>query len=1662
MHPVCLCLTLILAAGERVLIDDFEDSAAWSPNADGGVVAQLSRDTQCVHSGESALRIDYRDAAPHWSNQQRAIQLPSTAGLFDLWVYRESAAPDAAMHLWLFEPDGDGYATRLLDDGAIVGRWAPGWHHLQVPLKSFEFQPRGNKQRDLASVNRMLIGCNYGDMVVCVDDLSFVEGEETKMAPGEPRIYDDGLIKALDIVLDKNVPRNLDLLGEGWWDLEPDATWTGRDGKPAEVAFTVEAGRDYLITYQDAAVPVARQKGACDVAFTLNGEVVQTVHVTAERNTFRIPLPADRLRPGVNRIAISAPTFVPQQVGEGGDTRTLGAKIARIEIASYARTTGKVSRTNKGSIAVWRDDVPVRGAASDPAYLGKLLTDAGYGVTFVSTADLLSPVFLTRDNFDLLVLPYGASYPAHGKQALDNYLAQGGRFFSVGGYAFDNPLLRTAGTWVDERSVWRAVGGASIDIGGHEDEAHLVGRWHQRESGDRMWGMPDGSVRVRWTTGRSGVKVPVDPTLDYTLRIALAFRDAEWYATNATTKAPIKGTVLVNEQKVGDFEGEAGVITLEFPVPQAALAGKKQAEVWLQSGTWSPGAIAASADKRELGVAVDWISLVPANAPEAAAQPDAAEFDVRINTSKGRPQDALSLDRDQIGAFDPSYPLRRATLIKPAPALAWIAPGVGDVQLRASQMAGPRATFEGWGASSMSASNSPVFPELWGVRTPLFEAYDDYGRPRGSVGAMVRNYAGPYAGSTWVYFGVNNVDLFPAGDRRMARAFTGIVESALRDVYIESLDTDLACYRPGETATISVKARNQTAQSRELTVAQAVAGAKGRSAEAERSVTVPAHGEATVTFDHKPGPQPDDLYRVTVELREGGGRVIDRMETGFTVWDEDVVRSGIDLRWRDNWFWDGDRQVFLTGTNQTGMMFFSADENPLVWDRDFAQMRDNNVNVMRVLHFSPFVGTGRPPQATPLDLARPMPEKLARQLDAIVQLCQKHKVCLFLTLHDWMGVNLTDEELTAQESFARQVAERYKGIPGPFFDVQNEPTVGASDNPSDRRLWNEFLAGRYGTDEALRAAWGDEAPAERLGQIPVASGRDEWTSVRSADYSRFKNLLLDRWVGANAAGSKAGDPDRLVTVGYLPWMWNADKLIGQEHCDFANMHDYVGGNAYPREFKITDRRFEGKGLSLGEFGAKVHPAWGETADPDGFVGVTMKEGELWFLRMSHYTLGLGGSMLCNWDWKDMTGCVFPWGIVHPGDAVPKDMLRAFRDISLLFRQFQFAYEPPAVYVLVPDEHRMGASEKPVTNAAMALIDVLISLRVPFNVINESSLAKLPPTARVMLWPVPFCPSDETYGLVRQFVERGGFLYVSGDLSYDVDRKRTKTDRLKDLCGVEFVRELYPDIQWQKAPGQALADGAGRTYDFAAHPCVEVRPAGARQLDGTVGALPLLTENAVGRGKVWYITDPLELHPDAGQQGLYAGLLKTAGIEPERVEPDDPNLHAFRVPTRDGGEVWVLYNNNADKALDAAVMTFGGKVTLHLEPKRPGFIGIDGSGAIVAVEAQGEVRLSDRLLATGDGHFMVASLDGKSLLVSEQLLAAAFDECHLRPNRAARQLTVGEIVGGKWRTYETVERVQADEPMEVDGDRRLSLMLLTAPGALEAAQSRLERDFRLSW
>ncbi len=110
-------------------------------------------------------------------------------------------------------------------------------------------------------------------------------------------------------------------------------------------------------------------------------------------------------------------------------------------------TPGASTPAPQTSVAVFKDDIPAWGAPSAPDRLAKALEQAGFAVSLLESGQLANPAELNRQRHEVLVLPYGASFPVKAADNFRAFLRAGGKFFSTGGYAFDALLEKDANGW---------------------------------------------------------------------------------------------------------------------------------------------------------------------------------------------------------------------------------------------------------------------------------------------------------------------------------------------------------------------------------------------------------------------------------------------------------------------------------------------------------------------------------------------------------------------------------------------------------------------------------------------------------------------------------------------------------------------------------------------------------------------------------------------------------------------------------------------------------------------------------------------------------------------------------------------------------------------------------------------------------------------------------------------------------------------------------------------------------------------------------------------------------------------------------------------------------------------------------------------------------------
>src|SRR6185437_839854 len=131
----------------------------------------------------------------------------------------------------------------------------------------------------------------------------------------------------------------------------------------------------------------------------------------------------------------------------------------------------------------------------------------------------------------------------------------------------------------------------------------------------------------------------------------------------------------------------------------------------------------------------------------------------------------------------------------------------------------------------------------------------------------------------------------------------------------------------------------------------------------------------------------------------------------------------------------------------------------------------------------------------------------------------------------------------------------------------------------------------------------------------------------------------------------------------------------------------------------------------------------------------------------------------------------------------------------LFRWLRPKFEPADTVLLLASDARMGGQGQRIVEGQLNAVRLLLDQNVRFATLTDEFLNELPPATKTIFYPLSFCPSDEIIAQLTAFVERGGQLYLSGDISLDGLRNRTKTHRLRDLCGLDFVSQRYPNLDF---------------------------------------------------------------------------------------------------------------------------------------------------------------------------------------------------------------------------------------------------------------------------
>lgn len=509
------------------------------------------------------------------------------------------------------------------------------------------------------------------------------------------------------------------------------------------------------------------------------------------------------------------------------------------------------------------------------------------------------------------------------------------------------------------------------------------------------------------------------------------------------------------------------------------------------------------------------------------------------------------------------------------------------------------------------------------------------------------------------------------------------------------------------------------------------------------------------------------------------------------------------------------------------------------------------------------------------------------------------------------------------------MAERYRDHPAlAAWHVNNELGChNVYDYSEDAaRAFRDWLRARYGTVDALNAAWGTDFWSQRYGAfdqvLPPRLAASHPNPTQQLDFKRFSSDALADHLRAERDVLRRVTPEVPVTTNFMVM----GETRGMHYADWAREIDFVSNDHYVRpgaqsrdelsfSANLTGNIAGGRPWFLME-----HSTSAVNWQP---VNVAKREGEL--ARDSLLHVAHGADAVCFFQWRQSAAGAEKYHSAMVPHAGPDS--EVFRSVVELGARLDALAEvvgserAKARAAILFDWESWWASEQDshpseLLNYRQEALDwysAFLALGVRADVIHTG--ASLDSYDLVVAPILHVVPQDLTKELTR-FVERGGHLvttYFSGVVDEnDHAWLGGYPGALRDLLGIR-IEEFAPLLPEETV---TLDDGAVGTLwsdrITVTDPRVEVW---ARYGDGPLAGGPAVTRRALGRGSAAYVSTRL------GAEGLPAlldRLLAAAGVGSELPEPARGRVE-LTVRTGGGNDYWFLVNRT-DEPVDLAGLT----------------------------------------------------------------------------------------------------------------------------------------------
>jgi hypothetical protein len=643
-----------------------------------------------------------------------------------------------------------------------------------------------------------------------------------------------------------------------------------------------------------------------------------------------------------------------------------------------------------------------------------------------------------------------------------------------------------------------------------------------------------------------------------------------------------------------------------------------------------------------------------------------------------------------------------------------------------------------------------------GIVEPLVTIVNRAGRPVAAPVIQIDRLQGDFAGGRWV---LANFD----GDYNSG-ALRALAERAVQGAARLEVRSEFACYRPGETPELSL---NVLAPKRKLETAA-------------RSVEVRDPADRVIATDVAkiPPVTTPGLYKISARVGDL------THSSGFWVYDEELLRRGKALT-VDNHFFHRDGKVFpVTGTTYMASDVhrrFLFDPNPLVWDRDFAQMKQAGVNMIRTgiwtgwKRYMPEVGK--------------VNEVTLRAFDAFLLTAHKYDIPVIFTFfaflpETWGGVNayLDPRAIKAQQQFIGAFTSRCSHVDDVLWDFINEPSFCSPKylwncrpnyDEYERAAWNDWIIARYpaaGDQDRvaqLQQRWhstrDDLLDLPRLQDFESVHLIDERQPLKTLDYRLFAQDMFIRWVQQMTTAVRAnGNDKQLITVGQdEAGLGDSPNMqFFHSHLNFTSLHNWWANDDLVWDSVLA--KVASKASLMEETGVMFY----ERADGEEPWRSEQEVANLLERKMA-ISFAADGAGFIEWVWNTnpYMNSTNEVGIgFHRVDGTAKPELEPFLAIAKFMAehgQLLKDRQPEQALMVIPHSHMFSPRSFAQEATRRCVRAMYYHCGVPMQAVSEYTLAEYSGAAKLILVPAPVLLTEKCWSALLARAEAGATVAVSG-------------------------------------------------------------------------------------------------------------------------------------------------------------------------------------------------------------------------------------------------------------------------------------------------------------